>query len=487
MSVERSHHPLLRPGSNCWRVERANRASLLADGAAYFHAMYAAMKNARRSILLLGWDFDPRAPFEPAPGQAEPSERFCDLMERLIAREPHLQVHILVWDMPVMYTVQRRTGPQEAEQWLPKERVHYRLDSNHPAGAAHHQKILVIDDGVAFCGGSDFSRNRWDTPEHLPGDRRRRTRDNRIYGPRHDVVLAVDGPAAASLADLVRERWRRATGQSLRASAAARDPWPRHLVPDMTSVQVGVTRTEPAWAGLPAVGEIEALYLDAIAAARRWIYLENQYFTSAKIGDALARRLAEPDGPEIVVTCAARSGGLFDRLVMDHARNHLVHRLQLADSHGHFRAFVALAAGDVPIIVHSKVMIVDDRLLRVGSANLNNRSLGLDTECDLAIEVQFDDERGREGVRWLLDRLVTEHLARRRGEVKAALERTGSLLASVDALNSSAGRRLAPLFIDQLGLTDRLMGEVHLFDPAGAADNWRPWKRNSQLSRGQGP
>ncbi len=44
-------------------------------------------------------------------------------------------------------------------------------------------------------------------------------------------------------------------------------------------------------------------------------------------------------------------------------------------------------------MVHSKVMIVDDGFLRVGSANLNNRSMGADTECDLAFEASCDEHR----------------------------------------------------------------------------------------------
>ena len=43
------------------------------------------------------------------------------------------------------------------------------------------------------------------------------------------------------------------------------------------------------------------------------------------------------------------------------------------------------------VMVHSKVMIVDDGFLRVGSANLNNRSMGADTECDLAFEATADE------------------------------------------------------------------------------------------------
>ncbi len=62
---------------------------------------------------------------------------------------------------------------------------------------------------------------------------------------------------------------------------------------------------------------------------------------------------------------------------------------------------------EVDVMVHSKVMIVDDALLRVGSANLCNRSMGTDTECDLVIEAS--DDASRAGVLDALGRLLGEH------------------------------------------------------------------------------
>ena len=429
--------------------------ALLVDGAAYFHAMKTAMQQARHSILLLGWDFDPRVPLEPDLKGTECSDRLCDLLGRFLTQRPSLQVHLLIWDMALAFAIQRRDRPQRAGQWLPKARLSYRVDGVHPPGAAHHQKILVVDDSIAFCGGCDFARNRWDTPEHLPVDERRRTADGGIYGPRHDVVMAVDGDAAAALGELIRERWWRATGEQVKAVFDSSDAWPEDLKPDLTDLWVGIARTEPACNSRREVREIEALYLEAIASARHWIYLENQYFTSPVIGDALAMRLAEPDGPEVVVGCPARSGGVMDRLMMDHARNYLIHRLQVADRHGRFRAFAALAAGDVPITIHSKVMVVDDRLLRVGSANLNNRSLGLDTECDLVIDAGPGDGQTRRAIRGLLDRLLAEHVARPRGQLQAALERTNSLISSIEALNPASGRHLHAFDIPRPSLFDR--------------------------------
>ena len=475
--VEDDSERLLRPGSTCWRLEQTARMALLVDGAAYFPAMKAAMRNAQHSILLLGWDFDPRVPLEPHREGTEQSDRLSNLLGRLLAQHPSLHVHILIWDMAWPFAIQRRDRPQRAGRWLPKERLRYRVDGVHPPGAAHHQKILVVDDSIAFCGGCDFTRNRWDTPEHLPVDERRRTADGRLYGPRHDVVMAVDGDAAAALGDLIRDRWWRATGVQVKAVSASSDAWPKDLKPDVTDLSVGIARTEPACNSRPEIREIEALYLQAIASARHWIYLENQYFTSSVTGHALAMRLAEPDGPEVVVVCPARSGGPMDRLMMDHARSYLIHRLQVADRYGRFRAFAAFAAEEVPITIHSKVMVVDDRLLRVGSANLNNRSLGLDTECDLAVEAGPGDEQTRRAIRGLLDRLLAEHVARPRGQVETALERTNSLISSIEALNPASGRHLHAFDVPRPSLLDTLIGRTNLLDPLGAADNWRPWGR----------
>ena len=473
----RDDGPLLRPGSTCWRIAQAGRIALLIDGAVYFPAMKAALEKARHSILLLGWDFDPRVPLEPDLDGSGRKERLCDLFERLLAERPGLQVHILIWDMALPYALQRRDRPQHAGRWLPTERLTYRLDGAHPAGACHHQKIVVVDDSIAFCGSSDFTRNRWDTPEHLPVDGRRRTADKTIYGPRHEVELAVDGAAAAALGDLCRERWRRATGVQLEAASASGDAWPEHLRPDFVDLPVGISRTEPAVGSRPEVLENETLYVRAIAVARRWIYLETQYFTSTLIGHALAQRLAEADGPEVVVVCSAQSGGPMDRLMMDHARNYLLHRLQSADRHGRFRAFAPLAAGNTSISVHSKVMVIDDRLLRVGSANLNNRSLGLDTECDLAIEAEPADGQTKRTIRQMLARLLGEHLARPRGSLEAAMAQTDSLLGSIEALNATSGRHLRAFDVPRPGVLDTLIGKTHALDPMGVADNWRPWRR----------
>ena len=171
-----------------------------------------------------------------------------------------------------------------------------------PLAGCHHQKVLVIDDKIAFCGGGDFGVDRWDTPAHPDRDARRIDPTYATHPPRHEVAMMVDGEAARALGDLARERWRRASGEAAPAPEPSDgDPWPAGVQPRHRRYAVAIARTEPAWRGRPAVQEWKRLTLAAIAAARRTIYLENQYFTSPTIAEALARRLAEPEGPEIVL------------------------------------------------------------------------------------------------------------------------------------------------------------------------------------------
>src|SRR5690606_38581610 len=129
------------------------------------------------------------------------------------------------------------------------ERIQMRFDSTHPWMTAHHQKIVVIDDAVAFCGGIDMTTDRWDTRRHLPGDERRRRPDGSLHGPWHDATTVVDGAAAKLLGKLVRERWRFATGRSPKVAEGATDLWPDAIRPQLRDVDVAVARTMPAYEG----------------------------------------------------------------------------------------------------------------------------------------------------------------------------------------------------------------------------------------------
>jgi phosphatidylserine/phosphatidylglycerophosphate/cardiolipin synthase-like enzyme len=319
---------------------------------------------------------------------------------------------------------------------------------------------------VAFCGGIDLSVDRWDTPEHVDRSKLRQTQ-NRRYGPRHDVTTAVDGAAARALAEVARYRWEWATAQSLPPLETTHTVWPPDLSPSLRDVDVAVARTFPELNERNEIREIEALNLAAIAAARRIIYLENQYLASRVIADALCARLREDDGPEVVIVMPRTSESLLEQQAMDSARHRLLKLMWDADRHGRLGVYWPETDGGTPVYVHSKVLAVDDRLLRIGSSNLNNRSMGFDSECDVAIEADPDDvDRADVGrlIATVRAELLSEHLGVSTGVVRDAARRHGSFIRAIEVLRGK-GRTLRPFTARIVADEASLFAENDLMDP----------------------
>ncbi|MFC7609045.1 phospholipase D-like domain-containing protein [Teichococcus aestuarii] len=208
------------------------------------------------------------------------------------------------------------------------------------------------------------------------------TRPAASPSPWHDATTCADGPLARALGELARERWKRATGEDWPAAPGEGPSWPEELEPLLQQVEVGIARTMAAYQEEPQVSEIEALTLRLIATARQSLYIESQYFASRRVAEAMAARLREPDGPEILLINPESADGWLEQATMDAARVRLVHMVRKADRYGRFRILHPVNEAGTPIYVHAKIMIMDDRVLKIGSANLNNRSMGHDTECD---------------------------------------------------------------------------------------------------------
>jgi phosphatidylserine/phosphatidylglycerophosphate/cardiolipin synthase-like enzyme/uncharacterized membrane protein YdjX (TVP38/TMEM64 family) len=421
-------------GKNCWRVANASRVAFLVDAAAYFEAFAKAALKARRSILILGWDFNSQARLWQEDRPREWPAALGDFLNQLVRRRRRLRIHILTWDFPAVYAVDRETAPIFGLPWHHHRRIHFRYDNHFPLGGCHHQKVVVIDDKVAFCGGLDLTTGRWDTREHLADDPRRITA-GKPYPPFHDMAMAVEGEAARLLGDLARARWYAAYKKRLKVRASKSDPWPEGLRPDLTNHPVAISRTQPEYDGNPEIREVEALYLDMIAAAKRVIYIENQYFTSTKIGDALQRRLEQEEGPEIILVLRLASDGWLEGPTMGALRTELIKRLRAADKHGRLHCYYPQmpGLGASCCNVHAKMIIVDEELVRIGSANLNNRSMGFDTECDLAVEAR-GDTRVAEVIRGFQDRLLGEHLDVAPEKVRAIVNEMGSVAKTIAKL-----------------------------------------------------
>ena len=218
---------MLEPGRNCWRIERANRAALIVDAADYFALARKAMLRAEEQILLIGWDFDTRISLDLSEPDDDAPDKLGPLLSWMAKHRPNVSINILKWDLGAPKLLGRGTTIFRLARWTMTDQIDFKLDGAHPPGASHHQKIVVIDDRLAFCGGIDMTASRWDTREHKDGDKRRkRPTTGRSYCPWHDATMAVDGDAARALGELSRERWKAACGKTLPAPRADSDPWP---------------------------------------------------------------------------------------------------------------------------------------------------------------------------------------------------------------------------------------------------------------------
>lgn len=457
---------ILRENHNCWKIARASRLKFLVDGAAYFETLAETLEQARKSILILGWDFDSRIRLKSPAGADFPS--LGAYLNQLTSRHRELHVYILVWDYAMIFALDRESIPIFGAGWRRHPRVHFHMDGHHPIGASHHSKVVVVDDAVAFAGGLDLAKGRWDTPAHLAEEPGRTDFDGAFLPPHHDVQIAVQGQSAAVLGEYVRNRWLQATGKRIRnpVPRGDGDVWPRALAPDLTDVDVAVARTEPQYFGTTEVREIETLLRDGIASARTSIYIENQYLSSAAVGAALAMRLAEADGPEVVIVVSQASYGWLEGATMDVLRGRLLKQLTAADRHRRLRVYFPVLnnGAKAPMSVHSKLMVVDDRFVCVGSANISNRSMGLDSECDLALEAGGRSEIER-AIAAFRNGLVAEHLGTSRDEVALSLAKTNSLIDTIKTLRR--GSRTLDL-VDCLipEWLDQLIPEDAVIDPA---------------------
>lgn len=461
---------IFKPGHNCWRVEHADRSAVLIDGENYFRAVRKSLAQAKQRIMLLGWDFDERVEMHDTVETPEGPLRIGAYFDWLLKKNPELDIYVLRWDTGAMKSFLRFNGLRTLIRWYFHPRVHFKLDAHHPVGAAHHQKVIVIDHDTAFCSGIDVTNNRWDTRSHDEEQTYRMQPDGNDAGPWHDAAMVVQGNIARALSDYAEQHWQAAGGEPLKSVTATADCWPKGLDADFEDCPIALARTLPEMDDQEGVHEIENLYLDLIAAAKDIIYAESQYFASTRIAAAIADRLSEESGPEIVIINPQSAEGWLESEIMDSTRARLHEALKARDKHGRFRIFHPFTAGGTSIYVHAKILIVDDHYLRIGSSNFNNRSLGFDSECDVALDASASTTGDfAEQIAHTRTDLLAEHLGVDKKTVLAAIDQTGSTIQAIEMLGNR-GRRLRPYQTPDVDAAQAWLADNDIFDPK-RADN----------------
>jgi len=236
-----------------WKVANATQMSVIIDAEDYFRHARSAMLKARKRIMLIGWDFDARISLVHQGRADNEPATVGDFIYWLVKRTPSLEIFLLRWDVGALKTIIRGSNILTLAKWMAHSRIHTKLDSFHPAGASHHQKIVVIDDCLAFCGGIDMTNGRWDTRRHKDIEPGRMHPNGSAYKPWHDATSALQGPIAQALGELSRDRWVAAGGKPIDPVESITNCWPDRLAPDFRDIEVGIARTRPEMPDCPEV------------------------------------------------------------------------------------------------------------------------------------------------------------------------------------------------------------------------------------------
>lgn len=476
----------LEPGVTCSSIEEVTHVRVLVDGEEYYAVLREAFLKARRYICMTGWQFDTRANI--APDDDEGPVRFLDFLNSLCEQNEELEVFVTAWNYSVVYAVEREWFQNIRFAVGAHERVHFRF-LNHPEpGAAHHEKIVVVDGQVAFTGGLDVCDERWDSRRHLAKDPRRISARETTYGPFHDVQVMLGGPVVAQLEGYFWQSWVQAGGEAkVRPMPPAQAAFePQALLPErgleLHARKVALSRTRIEDGDR---FEIEELLLRAVGRAERLIYVENQYFTSKAFVKALITRMCNESRPKLDVVFVLPEGGHSkkEELVLGSRQRlmlWLVH--ELARTNGHrLRILQSCSVDDegkrVATYIHSKVMTVDDRFATIGSANLMNRSMRVDHELNVTFDVELcEGEPERTQLEQELRRLSSSLLAEHAGLAEDAeasevnvFYKTEDWIAVVDELCADPDSKLMRQKLERPKEDDQFFSA--LCDPAGPL-NW---------------
>lgn len=342
-----------------------NSVEVLVDGQDAFAAMADAIAAARRTVHVAGWSATASFAMDRSPSRT---------LERLLsdAGTRGVQMRVLLWNgapLPLIHPT-KADAAASAAGFNAIAGVRCVRDAREYPADCHHEKLLIVDDEVAFVGGldlTDLRSDRWDTRLHPP-----RTGDGW-----HDLAVRVTGPVVADLVHHFGQRWGEVAGESLpEVTPAATGEVVAQLV---RTIPERVYRFAPK-------GEFAILgaYLDALRSAQRLIYLENQFLWAVEVVDVLVDRLRQPPADDfrlvIVLPDRAHTGqdatlGQLSRLLdADGDAGRLLALTVQSEESGHH------------VYVHAKAAMVDDRWLTIGSANLNSHSLFNDTEVNLVID-----------------------------------------------------------------------------------------------------
>jgi phosphatidylserine/phosphatidylglycerophosphate/cardiolipin synthase-like enzyme len=466
---------------NAFVTAAVEQSGVLIDARDYYGTLYRALEQARRQVVISGWQFESGIRLLRGQDAAEATRpvKLLEYLNALCEERPELEVYILAWDYSFVYAQDRE--PEQRQKFTAlSSRIRFEWDAHPSVAGSHHQKFVVVDGALGFTGGIDLCDARWDDCDHRSHNPERVNVTGEPCKPYHDVQACFRGSIVASLVGLFSARWQRATGETL--TLAAEFPEGDLDRFDLRRLSQGQARLLPAEraalsrtqvdsrANPERIGEILNLYSTAILAAERVIYIETQYFTSRSIAEVLIAQMQDAQRPQLDVVVVLPHGAdtAMEKYALEDTQEGVLLQIQhAARDHGHQVQLLYPASHDpcgneISTFIHSKLLIVDDRLLIVGSANFTERSVALDSE--LAISWECIGEAGELGraIRDIRCTLLAEHS----GVPEVEFEQPLGLCARLGELLERGDTRLRRREVVAPGPLGSLLAAV--FDPGDA-------------------
>lgn len=442
---------IFKPGHNCWKIKKADHLAILIDGNRYYRAFFDVTSHARHCIEIAGWDLDPKLQLSHIDPKLPDNLRMY--FNSLTKKNKNLYINIQVWKAFFYLRFGRERFSKLKWKFLTSNRIDFVKAKTPYLFSTYHEKVTIIDNTCAFIGGMDLAGKRWDTSHHLANNFLRVDQEGKEYFPVHDLQMVISGSVVMDLKNIINNREDAEFDVVLKSG---RNLWPKDFPPELDNVKVAILRTDPK----AGACEIEQFYLDAIKEAQEYIYIENQYISSDSIVELLCERLRVENGPEVVIVVPFSYRGGFERAIYTQARNRVVKKLKAADRYKRLSFnYPKLNGADDSkyMIVHSKLLIVDGRLMTMGSANLNNRSLRVDNEINLALESLEENHKVGQFIKGVLSRLAAEHLNIEAYEFNEEYSIQNSLMKTIQHFQGMSTKTLQAVPIAKLTLSEKIM------------------------------
>lgn len=416
----KNNDKLFEKGKNCTAVSQARFAAPIVDCANYYRALHEAISASKKNIYIVGWDIDSRIRLIRGREEKQSSlpSKIIDLIKYKTEENPELDVRLLRWDSSFAFFGMREVWAKEVWDDGTPDNVQTMLDCTIPMGGSQHQKIVIIDNELAFTGGMDVAVHRWDTRKHEINHPERDDGDG-AYGPFHDVQVAVTGEVVKHLAKLVKWRWNRLVVDhdqpikdlSFNNLDTLPETWPKSVEPIFENIDCAIAQTIPEMTDAKPRRQVKSMLLDLINQAREFVYIENQFANNTEIAKALNKRLKECPSLRVLIVSSYKPEGAVETEAYWAGR--IDFKKQIEDGVKDEQVLIAYSGStDREGLkgqkrVHAKVMVIDNNYFVIGSSNLSKRSMTLDTECDLTFAA--NNKKQQEKVEWFRNDLISEH------------------------------------------------------------------------------